>query len=188
MIVNLQKEVEGLVDNPIATFLVPNKLYAQTNIAILKALVNVTKLPGIYVTVNKPYATLVNSFKKNGVDVSNLFFIDLVTKLTEERPRSVDNCLFMEGPESLTDLSIALGEAVNSIPGDKFIFLDTLSTLLIYNKAKTVTKFAHFLTSKIRGWGIKGIIISLSKETKSELQAELAQFSDKIVDLGENDG
>lgn len=188
MIVNLVKEVEELADNPIAAFLVPNKLYSNTNIALLKALANTKKLSGIYITVNKPYESIITLLQKNAVNVSSLFFIDLVTKLTEEQPNRIDNCLFMESPESLTDLSIALGEAVNSIPGEKFIFLDTLSTLLIYNKAETVTKFAHFLTSKIRKWGVKGIIISLVKETKPELQAALAQFCDKVVDLGENNG
>lgn len=185
MPVNIKEEIECLADNPIVTFLVPTNTYVQTNIEILKALVNEKKLPGIYITVNKPYTDIINFLRKNGINSSRIFFIDLVTKLTKEQPSRIDNCLFMESPESLTDLSIALGEAVRSIKGNKFVFLDTLSTLLIYNKAETVTKFMHFLTSKLRGWDVQGIIISLTKETKPELQAELAQFCDKVIDLDE---
>ncbi len=185
MPVSLEKEIECLEDNPIVTVLVPNKIYAQTNVDILKCLVNEKKIPGIYITVNKPYLNMLSFLRKSGINVSRIFFIDLISKLTKEQPSRIDNCLFMESPESLTDLSIALGEAVRSIPGDKFIFLDTLSTLLIYNKAETVTKFVHFLTSKMRSWQVKGIIISLIKETKPELQAELAQFCDKVIDMGE---
>ena len=185
MPVSLKQEVENLGENPIIAVLVPSNVYTQTNIEILKALVNEKKLPGIYITVNKPYEDMLSFLRKNGINTSRVFFIDLVTKLTKEQPSRIDNCLFMESPESLTDLSIALGEAVRSIQGDKFIFLDTLSTLLIYNKAETVSKFVHFLTSKMRSWQVKGIIISLIKETKPELQAELSQFCDKLIDLGE---
>lgn len=182
--VDFKKELKDLEENPIISFLVAEDKYNETNISILKILINEFKMPGVYITVNKPYKSVAGTLKNNGIDTSKIFFIDTVTKLAKgEEPRT-ENCLFMESPESLTDLSIALGEAVNSIPGDKFIFLDTLSTLLIYNEAGTVTKFAHFLTSRMRAWSVKGIIISLIKETKPELQAELAQFCDKIVDVG----
>jgi len=121
--------------------------------------------------------------EQKGINTKKLFFIDLITSEISEATEKIDNCLFMESPKSLTDLSIALSEAVKSMPGDKFIFLDTLSTLLVYNQLTTVTKFAHFLTSKMRQWDINGLLVSMEKETDPNLQAQLAQFCDKVITL-----
>lgn len=183
--VDISKELEDIEDNPITSILVGDKAYTKTNIAVLKYFVNERKISGVYITVNKPYQTLVNFFNKNGINTNRIFFIDMITKLSGDQPNRIDNCLFMESPESLTDLSIALTEVIKSIQGDKFIFLDTLSTLLIYHELGTVTKFAHFLTNKMRVWMVKGVIISLIKETKPSLEAELTQFCDKVIDVKE---
>ncbi len=180
---DLEKELKELPQNSIALILVSTDAYAQTNIRILDIFVNKRKMPGIYITVNKPYKTIVPYLEQKGINTKKLFFIDLITSEISEATEKIDNCLFMESPKSLTDLSIALSEAVKSMPGDKFIFLDTLSTLLVYNQLTTVTKFAHFLTSKMRQWDINGLLVSMEKETDPNLQAQLAQFCDKVITL-----
>ena len=77
-----------------------------------------------------------------------------------------------------------MDQAVRAIPGEKkFLFFDSLSTLLIYNKPITVAKFIHFLSGKMRMWRVKGIIISLEKESDKELLSELSQFCDIRLDL-----
>ena len=45
-------------------------------------------------------------------------------------------------------------------------------------------KFVHFLAAKIREWKVKGIIITLEKETEAALLDELTQFSDARADIG----
>jgi len=66
---------------------------------------------------------------------------------------------------------------------DRFIFFDSLSTLLVYNQSKSVTKFAHFLTGKMREWKIKGVLISLQKNTDERLIAQVSQFCDRIIEV-----
>lgn len=70
-----------------------------------------------------------------------------------------ENCVFMK-PQALTDISIALTQAVEGIGEGKerFLFLDTLSTLMIYNNDKVVGKFAHSIVNKIRNWSIKSVM------------------------------
>ena len=59
-----------------------------------------------------------------------------------------------------------------------------MNTLSIFNKPSTVARFIHFLTGKIREWKVKGIIITLEKETEPSLLDELTQFSDYRIDMG----
>ena len=47
-----------------------------------------------------------------------------------------------------------------------------------------MARFIHFLAGKIREWKVKGIIITLEKETEQLLLDELTQFSDSRIDLG----
>ena len=64
----------------------------------------------------------------------------------------------------------------------KFILVDTISTLLIYNSGQTVIKFSHFLTGRIRDWKAEGALITVKKEMDEKLTSQLTQFCDKKVE------
>ncbi len=175
----LENKLKGLNDY-IALALVNSKKYQKTNIEILRHLTQKENIPGIYVTINKPYNVMVTILKTNKIDTDMIIFIDAITKLGSEKElKKTENCLFIESPKDLSDIGIAMSQAIDSIKSkEKFIFLDSLSTLLIYNHAGTVAKFMHFLTSKMRTWKVRGIIISLEKESDKDIIAELSQFCD----------
>jgi len=79
-----------------------------------------------------------------------------------------------------------MDQAVRAVPAEeKFVFFDSLNTLLMYNKVTTVARFVHFLAGKMRTWKVKGIIVSLQKEKNKELIEELMQFCDVSIDFGE---
>ena len=93
--------------------------------------------------------------------------------------------MFTGSPEKLSDISVAMDQAVKALPTkEKFIFFDSVNTLQIFNKPGTVARFFYFLASKIRGWRVKGIIISIEKGSNESLINELAQFCDAKIKLG----
>lgn len=164
-------------------YLVSAENYTKTNTQILKKLINEKKLKGIYITINRPYQNLMEIFNKNGINTQNIFFIDAITKMTGGKETEAKNCLFLDSPSNLTDITIAMRQAVK-LMGDvkKFIFFDALSTLLIYNQGGSVIKFAHFLTGRIRDWKAEGVIISVQKEMDEKLTSQLIQFCDKKLE------
>ncbi len=178
-----EKSLSG-VEEYVALATVDAVRYQQTNIDLVKYLTGVDGTPGVYVTLNKPFSTMEALFKKNNVDTEMIIFIDAVTRTTGGSTEKTNKCLFIGSPENLSDISLAMDQAVRAIPGEKkFLFFDSLSTLLIYNKPATVAKFIHFLSGKMRMWRVKGIIISLEKESDKELLSELSQFCDIRLDL-----
>lgn len=178
------EELKGMKEY-IALATVDAKHYQEVNLRIIKHLTESDNIPGVYVTLNKPFATLQKLFKQKGIDSRLIIFIDAVTELKSKRGEKKGNCLFIGNPENLSDISVAMDQAVRSIRGEeKFLFFDSLSTLLVYNKATTVARFIHFLASKMRTWKVKGIIISLRKESDKELINELSQIVDVLIDLG----
>lgn len=178
-----KKEVKDLKDY-ILLVTVGSEEYQKANLEILKMLVNEQKMPGVYVTLNKPYDIIQRMFAESKIDSRLIIFIDGITKGKDSEKR-VKNCLFIGSPEKLSDISVAMDQAVTALPTrDKFVFFDSINTLQMFNRPGTVAKFVYFLASKIRSWKVRGIIISVKKGSDNELINELTQFCDFRIDLG----
>ena len=178
---SFKKEVKSLKDY-ILLVTVDAKNYQKTATDIVKFLVNEQNIPGIYVTLNKPYDIMQRTFANNNIDTRLVIFID-ATAITASS-KKVENCLYIGSPDKLSDMSVAMDQAIKALPGEKFLIFDSLNTLSIFNKPATVARFIHFLTGKMRAWRIKGIIITLDKETEPALLDEVTQFSDTRIDAG----
>lgn len=169
----------------IALATVPTASYNKTNIEIIKYFIEGENIPGVYITLNKPCKTILSILKKSKIDTRLIIFIDGVTRLADNNGKKSSNCLFIGSPEKLSDISIAMDQAVRAIPSkQKFVFFDSLSTLLLYNNAEIVARFIHFLASKMRVWKVKGIIISLERGKNRDLVDKLSQVCDIVADIG----
>ena len=157
--------------------------YQRANIDIVKFLTVEEKTPGVYITLNKPHEVIEKGFKKEGVDTRLIIYIDSVSKVNGDSAKKIGNCLYIGNPERLSDMSVAADQAVNALPGgDKFIILDSLNTLLLYNHERTVMRFAHYLATKMREWKIKGIVIILKHSQGNAIADEIVQFCDFKID------
>lgn len=174
-----KKETKSLKDY-IFLITVDAKSYQKTAIDIVKFL-SEQNIAGVYVTLNKPYEIIQRALAGNGIDTRLIIFIDAASRTESKK---VGNCLYIGSPEKLSDLSVAMDQAVKALPSDKFIIFDSLNTLAIFNKPATMARFVHFLTAKMREWKVKGIIITLEKETEPALLDELTQFVDARADIG----
>ncbi|MEM2924763.1 MAG: hypothetical protein QXJ68_03635 [Methanocellales archaeon] len=156
--------------------------YQKAVLELIEYLVNQRNEFGVYVTLNKPFFSMKKLLEPK-IDLRKVIFIDGFTKLAGGKPEKTEGVLYITSIEDLTGMSFALDQAVKSIPSrEKFVFFDSLSTLLIYNKTGSVTKFIHFLTGKIRLWDIDGVFISLSEED-DQVISKLSMFCDKILHL-----
>ena len=96
--------------------------YQKTNLGIIKHLTD-KNVPGVYVTLNKPFKTMQNVFKKQEIDTDVIIFIDAVTQTAGGDIEKTDNCLFIGSPDNLSDISIAMDQAVRALPTkEKFVF------------------------------------------------------------------
>ena len=174
----LKEKLKGLKEY-VALATVKAKSYQAVNLDIIKYLIKDENTPGVYVTLNKPYNTLKSMFEKGGIDTTLIIFIDAVSKTPRQEVKKTKDCLFIGSPEKLSDISVAMDQAVRAIPSKKkFVFFDSLSTLLIYNSPVVIAKFIHFLAGKMSEWQVQGIIVSLEKEKNKELIERLSQFCD----------
>lgn len=175
-----KKEVKSLKDY-ILLIAVDAKSYQKITVDAVKFLINEQGIPGVYVTLNKPYDIMQRTFASNNIDTRLIIFIDAASRTDTKK---VENCLYIGSPEKLSDMSVAMDQAIKALPGEKFLVFDSLNTLSIFNKPTTVARFVYFLTGKMREWKVKGIMITLGNETEPALLDELTQLSDARVDMG----
>ena len=138
----------------------------------------------VYVTTNKPYNFVMNAFKKKGINTDKIFFIDCISSQAKEKATYAKNCVFINSPQNLTALSIAVSEAVKSIKGSKILFLDSLGVLLIYNDANTVGKFSNFLLSKMRMNDVDAVMLALESDAEKDVVKQIESVVDEVKKSG----
>ncbi|MFH1210452.1 MAG: hypothetical protein V1645_00910 [archaeon] len=157
--------------------------YKTIGTDILKYIVSEMKSPVVYLCIDKPFSSIKRSLEKDKVDLKVVVFIDTITLMSGSEPKD-SSCLYIRSPENLTDISIAISQAISSLAGSKaYIIIDSLSTLLIYNNMQTVIKFVHIMNAKIKEYGAKGLAISSRKGADDEFANQVFKFFDDSIDF-----
>ncbi|MFH1779532.1 MAG: hypothetical protein ABH803_00100 [Candidatus Micrarchaeota archaeon] len=178
----IEKKFGKINEGEIVLVLISPQKYVETNLELLKYLQKM-RMRGVYITINKPHSVLCNLFKKNKVDCSSIFFIDCVSELIHSDTSRSKNVVFVS-PKNLTGISIAISELIKSIEGRKYVFIDSLSTLLIYNSLGSLNKFSHFLTNRFRSNGVTSVFLSLEGDLDPSFLSTMSKFCDRVIKLG----
>ena len=174
----------ALREKGIVLFFVDTSNYADQNMRILNTFLTSKDFSCIYVTLDRPYSYLNNLLKGNGVETNRFFFIDCATKVISGTEGS-ENVVFLQTPQNLTKLDLFITRAIESMPPaeKRFIFFDSLSTLLIYNPFSTVAQFIHHLTNTARIMDISMALISVKQAQYAELVSTLGRFCDTTIEV-----
>ncbi|HLD88650.1 MAG TPA: hypothetical protein VI894_00440 [Candidatus Nanoarchaeia archaeon] len=175
----LQNELVQLQELNALIVTSPEK-YSQLSTDVLKVMCNQKNFMGVFVTINKPVDVLKQILQQNGVSTENLYFIDVISRKIGVKIVPVKNTIYLESPKGLTDISIGISQALSAIKSqNKFVYFDSISTLLLYNEPTTVSRFAHFVTGRVHQWKAVGILVALEKEMDEKLLSQISQFCDK---------
>ncbi len=178
----IENELKDLPEDFIITLVTSTENYSSVNIAIPYYLINKRGMNGLYVTMNKPYESLANILKNNNVDTKKLFFIDAISGVIRKKERENENCLILQNPSALMELSIGISKACES-KKLKFVIIDSLSTMLVYNKENSTVKFIHYLSAQLRKYKLAGIILSLEEDIEKKILDSVVQFCDKVIKM-----
>lgn len=159
-------------------FVVPAQEYFKAIVKILKEDVKVDNT--VYVTTNKPYRYLMNLLKEEKIKTDNIFFIDCISNQVSEPVEDAKNCVFIESPQNVTSIGIALNEAVKLLPGKKTVLFDSLSTLLLYNNEDLVGRFSNFVVNRMRLGDVNTILIVLEADVDRKIIRVIESFVDEL--------
>ncbi|MFH1055245.1 MAG: hypothetical protein V1744_04025 [Candidatus Altiarchaeota archaeon] len=147
---------------------------------MMDILVNQRGMGGVYLNITKPYEFIRTAMKEANVPQKDVYFIDCISLTAGKAPQGGDdNVVFVENPSSLEEVSMYLDRMLDRVRKEKkFLFLDSLSSLLIYNTEKSVKEFTHFLINNIRLKNIAGVVLSIEKKEVEELVKTLNPMCD----------
>lgn len=171
-------------ENEIVLFVVPSALEHDLTEEMVTHFTRAENALCVYVTVAKPSQTVDRAFTEAGAKTENIFYIDCATALTGVSVKRAGNVVYLK-PSDLTDITISLDDVVDELPPDRegILMFDTLSTLMVYNEADTVSRFAHALMANIRQWPIKAVVFTIDEETDEVIKSRLTQFSDQTITI-----
>jgi len=176
-------EFSGLTENSQILVIETSEDMQTVRKEIVLSLVN-NYLSGVYFTTNMPAETLQADLKKADIDVNKMQFIDSITKESVgNHTEDSKNITYLESPTQLSDLNIYLERALARVQNQKkFVIIDSVTTLLIYNQEKSVEKLIHRVVEKNRLKKIMTVIL-VTRSTDEKLVQCIAQFCDKIVTI-----
>lgn len=133
-----------------------------------------------FVTVSKTFDYLTKTFKES-TRHPNIKFIDCISRaagISDNAP----NCIFLESPVMLENLIL---EIINNFKSqkrdmDKYIVIDSLSALMIYNDPEIIREFISLVMNRSRAENIHVVSILVEEEMDSN---KLIQLNDKIIVL-----
>lgn len=139
----------------------------------------------VVITTNQPSVVLKKHYSTDGIDISRVSFIDAITKYALGKiPPGQEDCRFINSPSNLTDLGIAITEVLHSLANEKTCLLfDSVSTMLIYLPSTNISKFIHFITSKLRLVDAAGIFLAVEKGLDPLLLTQLTTYVDGTIDM-----
>jgi len=137
---------------------------------------------GIIISASRPYSNLMKIYNDKKIDTNKIFIIDLISK-SQDAAVEADNVKYLDNVSALTHISLAISDYIKALPGKKFIFIDSITTMLIHNEPYVFTRFIHSILTRMRINGVEGLLISLTDRTNQDVRAEIAQLCDKVVKI-----
>jgi hypothetical protein len=178
----LEKEFENLPEGWIALLESTAEQFLEVNIAA-NGILTRKGYTGIILSSSRPYSNLINIYQKNNVDTNKLMIIDCVSKSQGGKIVGNKNALFTDNASALTQISLHIGELIKSVNGQKYLYIDSLTTMLIHNQARIFASFIHSILTKLRMSNVNGLMFSISKGIDEEVRNEIAQLCDKVVKI-----
>jgi len=179
----LGSSMKGLGNNAIVIITSQSKDHMQVVSSMLKILIDERKMGGVYLSVSRPYEYIMSAMAAVGIDSKDVYFIDCISKMAgRAESKDKETIVFVENPSSLEELSMYLDRMLAKVSSkEKFLFLDSIDSLLIYNNDKSVKEFTHYIINKVRLEGTAGIILSIEKKEAEDLIKTLVPMCDSEI-------
>ena len=156
--------------------------YSELTLEALSFLINEKEAGIMYITASRPYCYLSRVMKDRKISKENLLFIDCITYLANVPSELSENCVFVETPAELEDVGMHTARLMGKIKTkNKFLFIDSMSTLLIYNNMRSLREFSTFIKNLLRDNGVGGIFITINGHSGEYTIEMLAGVCNKII-------
>ena len=172
--INIKSE---LLTNQIILLAIPNLIYGKQSIKLLK------KLSGeriVYITLNKTFQAVEEELKKQGVNTTNITYIDVISKTIKDvKEKQTKKCYYLESVSALKELSDIIKEFLKR--EEFYLVFDSVTNLLVHNNPERTTKLIAEINSSIRKTNSRGIYYALSGVVTDNFIQHISKSVDKTI-------
>ena len=161
--------------------LIPGSNYPDLTQAMFERIKGNPDEAWVYVTITKPYNILVNQYPYLA-ETKNVKFIDCISRAAGiNDPNS--NCIYLESPTLLEKLGLEIMNIFKSVDEktNKYLVLDSLTNLIVYNDPEIVTEFFYHIINRTRTRDIHTISLAIEEEGLEKYLTRLIYLNDKIL-------
>jgi len=161
--------------------LLPGNNYADLVQAIFERMRDNPDEAWVYLTVTKPYDNLTKQYEYLK-DSKHIKFIDCISRAAGISKPEHD-CIYIESPTMLEKISLEIMNLFKEADENakKYLVLDSLSNLIIYNDAEIVTEFFYHIINRTRARDIHTISLAIEEEGMSQQLNRLIYLNDKVL-------
>lgn len=124
---------------------------------MMDSFLSAKKGDAVYLTMNKPATSLADLFREMGGQ-NRLLFVDAISVHTGEK-KEMENAFFVSFPGDLTGMMMVLSRTLK-MHDFKFIFFDSIPSLLVYNDERTATRFLHAVSAMCKQHSVQLVLLS----------------------------
>lgn len=147
----------------------------------LQYLLNHRKIGGIYVSSTRPANTLIKRLKDNNFNLDELYIVDCISYMVGGSG-DAEHTTYLESPTMLENIMIKIDGLIRRIKSEnKFVLIDSINTLAIYNDEKLLSEFLHILVNNLRVREIFTVIVSVEGQTPPLVENMLELVCDETI-------
>ena len=183
----LKERISSAVSvNQTVGVILPGNNYSDFIQALFEYMYSKTDSAWVYLAITKPYENIIKDYGDVSTE-GNIKFIDCISE-SSGIYNTYSNCEFIESPAQLEKILLEIMNSFKNIDSktDKYLIVDSLSSLLIYNNSSLITEFYTHLSNRTKIDNIHCLSLSIEEEMNDNIKKILYLKSDKIIKVRES--
>ncbi len=184
LIDGLMERISCAIDiNQSIGILLPGPNYQDLIQALFKRIKNNSDEVWVYLTVTKTYQNISDQLPFIS-EIKNLCFIDCVSRAAGIS-KIAKNVIFIESPTMLEKIGLEIMNIFKETDSKfkKYLVIDSLTNLIIYNDPEIVTEFFYHIINRTRAKDINVISLAIEEEGMECYLNRLIYLNDKILKI-----
>ncbi|HET6399617.1 MAG TPA: hypothetical protein VFH47_08710 [Candidatus Thermoplasmatota archaeon] len=138
---------------------------------------------GVLVTANRPHSLLADALGRHGVDPARMQYIDCVSSMTGVPPLPQPGVHHIESPTLLEKTILRAEQLLRRTPEPRFLLVDSLSALAVFNGVQAVAELTHNLVTRLRLLQVPAALVTVERQAPPELLERTRAVMDGVLRL-----
>jgi len=181
----IMEVLKDVPDESVLYLSVDTTNYYIAMLSTLEYLKNHLKMEGIYITSSRSVDSIISQLKIEKIDTHALFFVDSIAILSESKT-NLPGVQVVESPAMLEAILLKVKWFLRKLKNERrFIFVDSINSLAVYNEPKLLCEFLHIFMNLMRARDIMTILLSVDDQTPEAVKRVMRLSCDDFMEVKE---